>query len=310
MNLLHRYPQPDLVMTSENSDYDVVVIDFKNISLKKYEYYENKSLEETDQGYRVALEKQLGYELALQQAFPKANIGNFFFVPFYYTDKLESEKNFLGIMESKFNIRGIEIFKGDFNVIQTVYLGVNEASDFVAPSYSHPLKKHTHSSVKQKELILLENEVLKSNYVPLISFQNEAQRKNATNYILEQVEIFFKDIQVDIPNLIESYFPYSQSIIHKEFSKVGIEYFYDNLFYDLGEKKEDREDNGRLKVKVKWCITFHIDSTPIQVPQLKIPNSDLCRSFGTIDILGTPILYYVYFTLPEILNIIIKDKKL
>ena len=134
------------------------------------------------------------------------------------------------------------------------------------------------------------------------------QRKNATTYILEQVKIFFKEIRVDIPTLIESYFPYSQSIINKEFNQVNIDYFYDNLFYDLGEKEEDRDENGKLKVKVKWCITFHIDSTPIKVPQLKIPNSDLCRSFGTIDIVGTPVLYYIYFTLPEILDVIIKNK--
>lgn len=163
--------------------------------------------------------------------------------------------------------------------------------------------------LKKKEIILFENEDLKSNYIPLITFQNEAQRKNARTYILEQVEIFFKEIQVDIPNLMESYFPYSQSIIGKEFNKINIDYFYDNLFYDLGEKEEDRDEHRKLKIKVKWCITFHIDSTPIQVPQLKIPNSDLCRNFGTIDVVGTPILYYIYFTLPEILNIIIKDKK-
>ncbi|AGF50355.1 sll0710 [Synechocystis sp. PCC 6803] len=313
-NQLRRYPQPDLVTVTKNEDSSYfAIVDFKNISLKKYEDYENKSLEETDKGYRVALEKQLGYELALQQVFPQATIGNYFFIPFYYVDKLESESNFLGIMEDRFHIRGIQIFKANFVAIQNIYLGITEASDFDSPirekNYYQFRKNNAHASVKKKEIILFENEDLKSNYIPLITFQNEAQRKNARTYILEQVEIFFKEIQVDIPNLMESYFPYSQSIIGKEFNKINIDYFYDNLFYDLGEKEEDRDEHRKLKIKVKWCITFHIDSTPIQVPQLKIPNSDLCRNFGTIDVVGTPILYYIYFTLPEILNIIIKDKK-
>ncbi|QSV54026.1 MAG: hypothetical protein HEP80_09200 [Dolichospermum sp. UKL201] len=60
-------------------------------------------------------------------------------------------------------------------------------------------------------------------------------------------------------------------------------------------------------MKTKWCITFDINSTPIEVPNLTIPNSDLCRRYGTIDIVGKPILYYIYFTLPEILDYVIKN---
>ncbi|WP_353930930.1 hypothetical protein WJM97_22170 [Okeanomitos corallinicola TIOX110] len=311
--LLRRYPQPDLIwLRSINTDY-IRIIDFKNVSLKKYEDYRNKFLEETDQSYRIALEKQLGYELALQQTFPDIPIYNCFFIPFYFTNKLESDQKFLGTMEDRFNIRGIEIFKADFEVIQKVYLGIIEASDVLVgwENYYQPkieATRHIHPSRKQTEIILLENQILKSDYVPLISFKNEKQIKNATNYIIKQVEIFFETIGENMPNLVESYFPYSESILADEFKKVNIEYFYDNLFYDLGEKQEDRDAKGKLKVKPKWCITFHINSTPIEVPQLKIPNSDLCRRYGTIDIVGTPILYYIYFTLPEILDVILKNK--
>jgi hypothetical protein len=226
----------------------------------------------------------------------------------------------LGNIESRFNIRGIKIFKADFEVIQKVYLGIIEASDVLVRSenYSQQIR-HSNPSRKQTEIVLLENKPLKSEYVPLISFQNEKQRKVATNYIIEQVKKFFeeikKEIEVNIPNLVESYFPYSESIIHQEFNTiyeefktVKIDYFYDNLFYDLGEKEEDRDQNGKLKMKTKWCITFDINSTPIKVPNLTIPNSDLPRKYGTIDIVGTPILYYIYFTLPEILDSIMPKK--
>ena len=313
---LRRYPTPDLILRekSNGSEY-FKIIDFKNIKLTKYENYRNTSLKETDESYRTPLEKQLGYELALQQIFPEIPIENQFFIPFYFTDKTEYDQHFLGNIEPRFDIRGIKIFKGDFEVIQKVYLGIIEASDVLVRSenYSQQIR-HSNPSRKQTEIVLLENQTLKSDYVPLISFQNEKQRKIATNYIIEQVENFFeeikKEIEVNIPNLVESYFPYSESIISDEFKKVDkvkIDYFYDNLFYDLGEKEEDRDKNGKLKMKTKWCITFHVNSTPIQVPNLKIPNSNLCRSYGTIDIVGTPILYYIYFTLPEILDYVIKN---
>jgi hypothetical protein len=308
--LLRRYPQPDLILLkSKENDQHLVVIDFKNVSFKKYESYKHKSLDETDTGYRIALEKQLCYELALQQIFPEATIGNYFFIPFYFIDKPTSEQNCLGNVESRFSIRGIKIFKADFNLIQKVYLGIVETSDIILPNDQTPTDISRHHSRKQKQITFLENQPLKSDYVPLLSFQNEKQRKIATDYIIEQVKIFFQEIGVNIPNLVEFYFPYSESIIAEEFKKVDIEYFYDNLFYDLGEKKEDRDENGKLKVKPKWCITFHINSTPIKVPQLKIPNSDSVRHFGTIDIVGTPILYYIYFTLPELLEIILPDSK-
>lgn len=311
-----RYPQPDLIIKekSKGSEY-FKIIDFKNISLEKYENYRDKCLEDIKEGDRTALEKQLGYELALQQMFPNEKIENYFFIPFYFKNESELGQKFLGKIEYRFSIRGIKIFKANFDIIQKVYLGTLEASaispkafyksEEVQVSYSLPV-------IKQKEIILLEkiekDKNFKSDYVPLISFQNEKQRKIATKYIIEQVKIFFDTIKVNIPNLIESYFPYSESIIDDEFKKVDIEYFYNNLFYDLGEKEEDRDAKGKLKVKPKWCITFHSKSTPIEVPTLKIPNSDLSRRYGTIDIVGTPILYYIYFTLPEILDYVIKNK--
>lgn len=318
---LRRYPTPDLILSKKSNGFEYFkIIDFKNIPLKKYEDYRNKSLKyhkESD----TALEKQLGYELALQQMFPNDKIDNYFFIPFYFKNESELGQKFLGKIENRFTIRGIKIFKANFDIIQKVYLGIIEASaispkDFYKPeqvqeSYSLP-------SIKQKEIILLEemekDKTFKSDYVPLISFQNEKQRKIATNYIIEQVEKFFeeikKEIEVNIPNLVESYFPYSESIISDEFKKVDkvkIDYFYDNLFYDLGEKEEDRDQTGKLKMKPKWCITFDINSTPIEVPNLTIPKSDLPRRYGTIDIVGTPILYYIYFTLPEILDYVIKN---
>ena len=125
------------------------------------------------------------------------------------------------------------------------------------------LKEYIKLSLLNKELILFFCKILNIktkissdlelsiNTKKIEYLKDISLKKNATTYILEQVKIFFKEIRVDIPTLIESYFPYSQSIVNKEFNQISIDYFYDNLFYDLGEKEEDRDENGKLKIKVK-----------------------------------------------------------
>ncbi|WP_189523572.1 hypothetical protein [Nostoc sp. PA-18-2419] len=146
-----------------------------------------------------------------------------------------------------------------------------------------------------------------SNYVPLISFKTQQEKEVAENYIINKVEEFFNVIgEVNISNIINAKFSYSKSITIEDFSPrtTKIEYFYKNLFSDL----EERDKNGKLKLKIKWCITFDIKFAPIEVPQIQIPSSDsksyLSRRFGTIDIRGTPVLYYIYFTLQELIDVI------
>ncbi|MGI0481686.1 translation initiation factor IF-2 N-terminal domain-containing protein [Geminocystis sp. CENA526] len=143
-----------------------------------------------------------------------------------------------------------------------------------------------------------------SNYVPLISFNDSKQQEKANKYISEQVKEFFKFLQKDFKEF--SYLEYSKTISDLDFSgnqKKPIDYFYNHLLIDL--VKRGRDQNGKLISPKQWTVTFDINCTPIKVPELIIPNSgNLCRHFGTIDIGGTPILYYIYFTMQEILDAI------
>jgi hypothetical protein len=163
--------------------------------------------------------------------------------------------------------------------------------------------------------IIVNSKEIKSNYVPLISFKNQQEKQVAESYVINKVDEFFKEIEeVNIPNIVDAQLPYSKSITIEDFSSQNtkIEYFYKNLFSDL----EERDKDGKLKLKIKWCITFDINFAPIEVPQIRIPSPDgrdcrdsLYRRFGTIDIRGTPVLYYIYFTLQEIIDVV-ADRKI
>lgn len=118
-NFLTRYPQPDLVIEEEDKNI-TEIIDFKYVNLNFFEKYMNLNLKDIDEKekYRIDVEKQLVYELALQQSFPERMIHNMFFIPFFFSDRIEKE---LG-QEDKRTIQGIKIFKGNFLYIQNFYI--------------------------------------------------------------------------------------------------------------------------------------------------------------------------------------------
>ncbi|BAQ66990.1 hypothetical protein [Geminocystis sp. NIES-3709] len=162
-------------------------------------------------------------------------------------------------------------------------------------------------SIFENNNIIIEKsqgKTLESNYIPYISFNNLEQQEKANEYIVKQVKEFFNFLQKDFENF--SYLDYSKSITDLDFSgsqRKPIDYFYNYLLIDL--VKRGRDENGKLISPKKWTVTFDINCTPIKVSELIIPNSgNLCRHFGTIDVGGTPILYYIYFTMQEILDAI------
>jgi hypothetical protein len=156
-----------------------------------------------------------------------------------------------------------------------------------------------------------ENLAFQSNYVPLISFKNEKQQQAAEKYIITEANTFLDKILPDKDKKVEPLqLPYSKLITEKDFKQEDISYFYENLFYDL-----KRMSNGTLDATIKWGITFDEKCTPISVgfvspnytgynPDIKYSDSNNrpYRKYGTIDINGTPVFYYIYFTLQEILD--------
>ncbi len=152
-------------------------------------------------------------------------------------------------------------------------------------------------------------------FVPLVCFKNQQQKEVAEKYILEQVEKFFQKLRKKDNNIVsEIPVSYKKTITDIDFEQEpDNKYFYENLFYDLGE----RLPNGELKENIKWCITFDRTLAPIELKytqktgfENKPKKNDLLsiRQFGTIDVNGKPFFYYIYFTMQEILDEIKKYK--
>jgi hypothetical protein len=153
-----------------------------------------------------------------------------------------------------------------------------------------------------------------SDYVPVISFKNKSQKDIIEKYILEEVKDFFKKVEINL-DVNKNQVPYQKTITEKDFKnsdEFKISYFYENLFHDLGEREPNGEDKGRLKTKIKWGITFDEKCVPCQLGYVnpsfkgygKPPDIKKERRYGTIDINGSPVFYYIYFTLQEILDVI------
>jgi hypothetical protein len=154
-----------------------------------------------------------------------------------------------------------------------------------------------------------ETKLFQSIYVPLISFKNEEQKKVAEDYITREANKFFR-ILLEAQEVKPLAYPLL--ITELDFKKIDMSYFYENLFYDL-----ERKPDGKLEAKIKWGITFDVKCAPIKLFYVKRKNSGFGadikitnpdgrphRQYGTIDINGKPVFYYIYFTLQEILDVI------
>ncbi len=172
-----------------------------------------------------------------------------------------------------------------------------------------------------KRLIQNLNSFIKGHRIyPTLKKKASSDGKNCfVSNLIHNLELSFIQIEIMMISIIEI----------KDFTSKDIKYFYEFLFHDLGE----RETDGKLKVNIKWGITFDEECAPIQVAkrhvhpkskkvQLEYLDSRIgrprlpyrshvpelqylpYRRYGTIDINGTPIFYYIYFTLQEILDAI------
>lgn len=157
------------------------------------------------------------------------------------------------------------------------------------------------------------NSDFESDYVPFITLKNEHQKNVVENYIYQEIANFMNKILA--PGIEWEVLPYSKLITDKDFKKVKIKYFYENLLTDW-----KRKENNELTIKIKCGITFDTKCVPMEgyVSQsdstgdaentktltLDAENKIPYRKFGTIDINGYPVFYYIYFTIQEILDVI------
>ncbi|WP_052349594.1 hypothetical protein [Picosynechococcus sp. NKBG042902] len=164
-----------------------------------------------------------------------------------------------------------------------------------------------------------------SSYIPFITFVDPEKVEKSEQYILKEAEDFFLKI-LGLPNVPEL-IDYQKTLNWKDFHKVPFKYFYDVIFCDFYERNRE----GKLINKLKWAITFDEELTPIQVASIRrdlnATNQEGVkrdffdrrrnrvrphyrnhnpyppyRKYGYISISGEPVLYYLHFTLQEILD--------
>ncbi len=150
------------------------------------------------------------------------------------------------------------------------------------------------------------NKNIKSNYVPLISFQDS---EKANKYINKEIKNFFlrkkienyADNPLNIKDIIsDEDFLYVESENQKyEDYKFKIDYFYDTIIGKL-----EKDENGILNHKINYAITFDKKLVPFKI-KIKYKN----RLFGEIRLGGKAVFYYIYFDLQEIINHNKNDKE-
>jgi hypothetical protein len=148
-----------------------------------------------------------------------------------------------------------------------------------------------------------------SDLVPRIAFQNPAYQSIAENYLSSESRIVL-DLLLGKDARVEP-LKYADSFFVSEFRRIPIDKIYELLFSELGE----RDTFGRLVPRIRWCITFDLESAPNKLFKVspaykgfqdRDKHSSEIRNFGTVEINGLPVLYIIYFKLEEILNFIKK----
>jgi len=118
-----RFPKPDLILKSKRNPSKVRIIDYKYHPIN---FYTNQNLlGNPAKIVEEAVIKQLTYEFAIQQTHDVS--ANWFFIPHFYTSLPKPDP--LGEIDGKVRRNGqntgIDIFRANFTLIQTVYLEEN-----------------------------------------------------------------------------------------------------------------------------------------------------------------------------------------
>lgn len=124
-----------------------------------------------------------------------------------------------------------------------------------------------------------------SSFVPYLCFAPDIQQVINQQFIEPQVQSFFVGKETDFrPLSAEKY------ISLEDFREVKFEYFYEEILTEIS-----RNNDGKVRVIPKYAITLDNTITPQYCKQTS-------RSFGALTLGKQPVLYFIHFTIEEILN--------
>ena len=112
-------------------------------------------------------------------------------------------------------------------------------------------------------------------------------------FINPRVKKFFDAMNIKDYEEIAS----NSEISDKDFNKQGIDYFYQNIFYDIKKTKA-----GKIEFSVKYCVT--LDKTnctkPCQCDEIEI-------LYDVILLNTKPVFYFIYISIEDIFAFLRKE---
>ncbi len=131
------------------------------------------------------------------------------------------------------------------------------------------------------------NDELLSNYNPYLSFKSETANYINNNLIIPRVKFFFDSKNIKKYSEIDN----KIYISDLDFKNIKFSFFYKHIFKDI-----HREENGRIICPIKYCITID----PLLCT--KICSTTKTR-YDEICLGKTPVLYYIFIDITEIMKI-------
>ncbi|CAK8715708.1 hypothetical protein GCAAIG_05110 [Candidatus Electronema halotolerans] len=132
--------------------------------------------------------------------------------------------------------------------------------------------------------MISENKESASCYVAYLQLKDSEKIKN--ELIVPKVQEFFRQRNINYEDCKE--IRANKDISDLDFEKQGIDYFYENIFYDISKGK-----NGEIELSVKYCITLDKTNCTKQCSKTSIYYDEILLS-------KTPVFYFIYISIDEI----------
>jgi hypothetical protein len=132
--------------------------------------------------------------------------------------------------------------------------------------------------------MISENKEAESSYVAYLQFKDSEKIKK--ELIEPKVKKFFSERNIDNYEEIRA----NKEISDLDFEKQGMDYFYENIFYDISKNK-----NGEIELSVKYSITLDKQNCTEYCNKTDIYYDEILLS-------ETPVFYFIYVSIEEIFS--------
>lgn len=137
------------------------------------------------------------------------------------------------------------------------------------------------------------NDELLSKYNPYLSFKTESAALINKDFITPKIKEFFYARKIPTPPELDNRYYISDL----DFKKIEFSLFYTHLLQDI-----HREKNGNIVCPIKYCITIDSFLCTKTCPTTKIRYDEICLG-------KTPILYYIFIDITEIMKFARQSEK-